>query len=153
MPATRTRKPASRRVAAIAPSTGGPLEDLVRKALTERTRRRLDLNEGDAIPEGIENLLNAAARDVAESAVEFGVMRDLQEVVYSAASADSIMTRDELALLSAAGELAVKKKALEAAGFSRGEAMQILVAEVSAGALSWQPTRGFGYRSARPGVR
>jgi hypothetical protein len=48
MPATCTRKPASRPVAATAPSTDGPLEDLVRRALTERMRRRLRLNEGDA---------------------------------------------------------------------------------------------------------
>jgi hypothetical protein len=153
MPATRTRKPASRPVAATAPSTDGPLEDLVRRALTERMRRRLRLNEGDAIPEGIENVLNAAARDAAKSAVELGVMRDLHEVVYSVARADAIMTADELALLKAAEELAVKRKALEAASFSREEAMQILVAEVSAGTLSWQPARGFGDHSVRPGVR
>jgi hypothetical protein len=150
MPATRTRKPAPRRVAAIAPSTDGRVEDLVRKALTERMTRRLRLNEGDAIPEGIQNVLDAAARDAAKSTVELGVMRDLQEVVYSVARTDAFMTRDELALLKAAEELAVKGKALEAAGFSREEAMQILVAEVSGGSLSWQPAEAFGHRSALP---
>lgn len=60
------------------------------------------------------------------------------------------MTRDELGLLKAAEELAVKRKALEAAGFSREEAMQILVAEVSGGSSSWQPAEGSPYRSALP---
>jgi hypothetical protein len=139
MPAARSRKPASSRLAAVAPSTAGPLENLVREALTERMRRRLHLNEHDEIPEGIQNLLNTAAKDAADSAVEIGLMGELQEVVSYVARVHATMTVSELALLKAAEELAVKKKALEAAGFSRAEAMQILVAEVSAGIQLWQP--------------
>jgi hypothetical protein len=136
MPATRTRKAAPRKLAAVSPPAAGPLEKLIKDKVTVRIRERLDLDDRDAIPEAIQNLVDTAARDVTQNAIEIAVIREVKEAARSLrswSSSGAITTPADLVLLQGAENLAVKRRALQGAGFSREEAMRILVAEISAG--------------------
>jgi hypothetical protein len=141
MPASRTRKATPRRLAAASPPTAGPLQDQIKDEVSARIRGRLGLGERDALPEAIENLVDAAARDVTENAVEIAVIREVEEAarhLRGSASSGAITSPPDLGILQDAETLAVKRKALQGAGFSREEAMRILVAEISAGAgVKW----------------
>jgi hypothetical protein len=100
-------------------------------------RRRLSLAERERLPDAVKKLIDAAARDVAEAAVEIAVLREVEEAARSAARAprmgsDKVTAQSDLPLLERAENLAAKKKALEAAGFSTDEAMRILIAEIAA---------------------
>jgi hypothetical protein len=90
-------------------------------------RRRLGLEESDNVPADVQGLVDSAVREVAESAMATGVMRELENATRRAD------TSPDIEILAEAEYLAVKKKALQAAGFSNDEAMQLLVAEVTAG--------------------
>lgn len=137
MPATRTRKATPRRLSAVSHATAEPLQKLIRDEVTMRIRERLRLGSGEPIPEAIQELVDAATRDVTENAVEIAVIREVEEAARYLRGSESsgvITTRPDLGTLQTAENLAVKVKALQAAGFSRDEAMRILVAEISAGA-------------------
>jgi hypothetical protein len=140
MPSSRTRKTTPRRLAAASPPTAGPLQNQIKDEVSSRIRGRLGLGERDALPEAIENLVDAAARDVTENAVEIAVIREVEQAArHLRGSASSAITSPpDLGILQGAETLAVKRKALQGAGFSREEAMRILVAEISAGAgVKW----------------
>ena len=98
------------------------------------------LNERDPIPEAIQSLVDEAARNVAENAVEIAVIREVDEVARHLARGSSrsgsevVTTSPDFVFLQDAEKLAAKSKALQGAGFSREEAMRLLVAEISAGA-------------------
>lgn len=103
-------------------------------------RPRLGLHEREPIPEPIQSLVDAAARDVAENAVEIAVIHEVEETARNLARVSSAWpTSDvrtvsfDLDLLQDAEKLAAKSKALQGAGFTREEALRLLVAEISAG--------------------
>jgi hypothetical protein len=135
---TRTRKAPSRRPATVSPPTAGPLEQQINHQVSAKIRTRLRLHERDPIPEAIQSLVDAAARNVAENAVEIAVIREVDEVARHLARGSSwdseVVSSPDFVLLQDAEKLAAKSKALQGAGFSRDETMRLLVADVSAGA-------------------
>jgi hypothetical protein len=135
---TRTRKAPSRRPATVSPPTAGPLEKQINHQVSAKIRTRLRLHEGDPIPEAIQSLVDAAARNVAENAVEIAVIREVDEVARHLARGSSwnseVVSSPDFELLQDAEKLAAKSKALQGAGFSRDETMRLLVADISAGA-------------------
>jgi hypothetical protein len=100
----------------------------------------LRLNERDPIPGAIQGLVDEAARNVAENAVEIAVIREVDQVarrlalLSSRSDSEVVTTSPDFAFIQDAERLATKSKALQGAGFSRDEAMRLLVAEISAGA-------------------
>jgi hypothetical protein len=138
--ATRTRKAPSSRAAAVSPPTAGPLEKQINHEVSAKIRTRLRLHERDPIPEAIQSLVDAAARNLAENAVEIAVIREVDQVTRNLARNSSwsdsevVPTSPDFVFLQDAERLATKSKALQGAGFSRDEAMRLLVAEISAGA-------------------
>jgi hypothetical protein len=135
---TRTRKAPSRRPATVSPPTAGPLEKQINHQVSAKIRTRLRLHERDPIPEAIQSLVDAAARNVAENAVEIAVIREVDEVARHLARGSSwdseVVSSPDFVLLQDAEKLAAKSKALQGAGFSRDETMRLLVADISAGA-------------------
>jgi hypothetical protein len=102
-------------------------------------KQRLGLPQGEKIPAPVQNLVDSAARDAAENTIEIAVIREIEKATTRlaratpSASSQSPTTASDVSLLQDAEELAARKKALEAAGFSGDEAMRILIAEVTAG--------------------
>jgi hypothetical protein len=102
-------------------------------------KQRLGLPQGEKIPAPVQNLVDSAARDAAENTIEIAVIREVEKATTRlaratpSASSQSPTTASDVSLLQDAEELAARKKALEAAGFSGDEAMRILIAEVTAG--------------------
>ncbi|MGH3119257.1 MAG: hypothetical protein ACRDQ2_19510 [Gaiellales bacterium] len=100
----------------------------------------MGLRDGEVIPKAIQSLVDAAARDVAENAVEIAVIREVDAAARHLArvppfsGSELVATSSPVVFLQGAEELAAKSKALQGAGFSREEAMRLLVAEISAGA-------------------
>ena len=142
MSANRRRKTASRQVGAAPPvARAGPLENRIKKDVTTGMKQRLGLTESEKIPAPIQDLVDSAARDAAENAVEIAVIREVEDVTTRLArgapgnsgGSRSPTTFSDVSLLQDAEQLAAKKKALEGAGFSNEEAMRILIAEVTGG--------------------
>jgi hypothetical protein len=137
---TRTRKARSSRPAAVNPPAAGPLEKQINHEVSAKIRTRLRLNDRDPIPEAIQSLVDAAARNVAENAVEIAVIREVDQVTrhltrsLSWSDSEVVPTSPDFVFIQDAERLAAKSKALQGAGFSREEAMRLLVAEISAGA-------------------
>src|SRR5215211_5903769 len=128
MSASRRRKTASRQVALAAPAaTAGPLENRIKEEVSAGMKQRLGLSESETIPAPIQDLVDAAARDAAENAVEIAVIREVEDVTTRLARGSpgtrskSPTNLSDVSLLQDAEELAAKKKALEAAGFSSDE--------------------------------
>jgi hypothetical protein len=102
-------------------------------------KQRLGLPAGENIPAPVQDLVDSAARDAAENTIEIAVIREVERATTRmargtpSASMQSPTALSDVALLQDAEELAARKKALEAAGFSSEEAMRILIAEVAAG--------------------
>jgi hypothetical protein len=105
-------------------------------------KQRLGLSESEQIPAPIQDLVDSAARDAAENAVGIAVIREVEDVTTRLARGSSPgpygrskspTNLSDVSLLQDAEQLAAKKKALEAAGFSSDEAMRILIAEVAGG--------------------
>jgi hypothetical protein len=136
------------------PTAPGPLVRRITREATTQMRRQLGLAERARLPDGIKHLIDAAARDIVESALEAAVAREVtgtaERMARSARrGSNSVSPPSDLSLLEAglslrpsdfsrpllekAKALAANKNALEAAGFSREEAMQIVVAEIAAG--------------------
>lgn len=138
---TRTRKAPSNRPATRQSSdAAGPLEKRINHEVSANIRLRLRLNERDPIPGAIQGLVDEAARNVAENAVEIAVIREVDQVarrlalLSSRSDSEVVTTSPDFAFIQDAERLATKSKALQGAGFSRDEAMRLLVAEISAGA-------------------
>jgi hypothetical protein len=116
-------------------------------------KQRLGLAKSENVPAPIQDLVDSAARDAAENAVEIAVIREVEEVTTRLArvssgrndGSKSPTASSDVSLLREAEQLAAKKKALEAAGFSSDEAMRILIAEVVGGhsrrRISWRAWR------------
>lgn len=136
-----------------APAAPGPLVRRITREATVQMRRQLGLAERARLPDGIKPLIDAAARDIVESALDVAVAREVagtaERMARSARrGSNNASTPSDLSLLEAglsfrlsdvsrpllekAKALAAEKNALETAGFSSEEAMQILVAEIAA---------------------
>jgi hypothetical protein len=115
------------------------LENSLREAVTAGMKQRLGLSTSERIPATIQDLVDSAARDAAGNAIEIAVIREVKTATTRLArqptgvNSQSPTSMSDVSLLQDAEELAARKKALEAAGFSRDEAMRILIAEVTAG--------------------
>jgi hypothetical protein len=142
MSAQRRRKTASRQVTLAAPApAAGPLETRIKEEVTAGMKQRLGLPDRERIPAPIQELVDSAARDAAKNAIELAVIREVEDATTRLARvsperygrSQSPTNPSDVSLLHDAEQLAAKKKALEAAGFSRDEAMRILVAEVTGG--------------------
>lgn len=139
MSAERRRRAAPKQAPA-ASRAPGPFERRIKDEVTAGMKQRLGLAEAEQMPAAIQQLVDAAARDVAENTVEIAVIREVEDVADRMAhgwlgggSHVPDQLASELRLLQGAEQLAARKKALEAAGFSPEDAMRILVAEISAG--------------------
>jgi hypothetical protein len=110
-------------------------------------KQRLGLLKGEKIPAPVQDLVDSAARDAAENTIEIAVIREVEKATTRmargspSARPESPTNISDVPLLQDAEDLAARKKALEAAGFSSDEAMRILIAEVTAG---HRHTRGSG---------
>jgi hypothetical protein len=154
MPATRnaTHVAATNDVEAAtsndaAPAAAGPLVQRITREATVQMRTRLGLAERARLPDGIKHLIDAAARDIVESALEAAVAREVtgtaERMARRSPEESNLSLLEEglsirpshfsAPLLAKAKALTAEKNALEAAGFSSEEAMQILVAEIAAG--------------------
>jgi hypothetical protein len=142
MSANRRRKAASRQGAPATPvARAGPLENRIKEEVTAGMKQRLGLAKSENVPAPIQDLVDSAARDAAENAVEIAVIREVEEVTTRLArvshgrneGSKSPTASSDVSLLREAEQLAAKKKALEAAGFSSDEAMRILIASVVGG--------------------
>lgn len=140
MPASRRRKTPSRHLGpAAAAATAGPLEDRIKEEVTAGMKQRLGLPEGEKIPVPVQDLVDSAARDAAENTIEIAVIREVEKATTRmargspGARSESPANVSDVPLMQDAEDLAARKKALEAAGFSSDESMRILIAEVTAG--------------------
>jgi hypothetical protein len=130
----RRRKP-------VASSTGGrtesvgPLERQMREELGTAVTRRLGLNGRETIPTDVQELVDAAAHELAESSVVAAIFKEVTRVAPQPLGASSgsgtVGAPADQTLLRDAERLAAKRKALRIAGFSNDEAMRLLVAEVN----------------------
>jgi hypothetical protein len=137
----------------VAPAAAGPLVQRITREATMEMRKRLGLAEKARLPDGIKHLIEAAAREIVESALEVAVGLEVTATAKRMAHDSRSRSNDASApsdlplldeglrlrsvdvsrpLLEKARGLAAEKNALEAAGFSSEEAMRILVAEIAA---------------------
>jgi hypothetical protein len=135
MSASRTRR--APRVKQIAASTSAvaPLQSDVRRQLSAAVKDRLGLPEGEPVPAEIQGLVDSAAREVAEGAVESTLVQAVARLqpatLNGHARSEPRRAASDPALLQEAARLAAKRKSLQVAGFSSDEAMRLLVAEVT----------------------
>src|SRR5437773_139246 len=81
MPATQKRRAPSTHVEAapeVAPAAAEPLLERITHGAAMEIRRQLSLAEGARLPYGIKHLIDVAAREVVESAVEVAVAREVR---------------------------------------------------------------------------
>jgi hypothetical protein len=123
------------------PAAARPLESEIKEEVTARMKQRLGLAENEQIPPEIQEIVDSAAREIAESTVATAVTREVENVarrlrpssINASGGAQAVTPASDLPLLEEAKYLATRKKALEAMGFSSEEAMRIIVAEVAGG--------------------
>lgn len=123
----------------------------IEKSATSKMRRRLGLGPTDPIPKEVLTLIREQATAVAGTAVELGASRDaqaaarefgravtvedFQEKLSAARNGIQVIGKSQdvdTILRERATMLWKKKTALEAAGFSTAEAMQIVLADIAA---------------------
>lgn len=127
------------------------LEDEIKKTVASRMKQRLGLKANQSLPAEVRTLIDTASKTAAESSLELAVARDVEEIAADTARG-SVLNRFDakvglaqkgLAHISKSDDvqkilkqraemLAAKKKALETAGFSSQEAMEILLADIAA---------------------
>ena len=126
------------------------IESDIEKVVAERMGERLGVAP-DSLPSDLKSLIATTSVAAAQRAVEFAVTKDLEEAVGDVTRGSVLgrfdarvdVARQGLDHISASNDvkqimkkraemLAEKKKALEAAGFSAQEAMEILLADIAA---------------------
>src|SRR5262249_1490460 len=136
------------------PAATGPLVQSITREVSRQMRMRLGLAERARLPDGIKHMIETAARDTVETGLTVAVGREVTATVQRMVRDSRSQSNDVSApsdfplldeglsfrsvdvsrpLLERAKGLAAEKHALEAAGFSSEEAMQILVAEIASG--------------------
>jgi hypothetical protein len=127
------------------------IEEEIKQTVESRMRERLGIPPRQSLPDEVETLVASAAATAAQRSIELGVSRDVEEIATDI-SRGSLLNRfdakvdlarkglDHIAasddvheiMKRRADMLAAKKEALEAAGFSSQEAMDILLADIAA---------------------
>jgi hypothetical protein len=126
------------------------IESDIQKTVSKRMGERLGVAPS-ALPNDLKNLIMAVSATAAQRAVEFAVTKDIEEAVGDVTRGsilDRFDTRVDVArqgldhiaasndvqaiMKKRATMLAQKKQALETAGFSSQEAMDILLADIAA---------------------
>jgi hypothetical protein len=127
------------------------VEDDINEAVTARMRERLGIGSEQPLPDDVKTLIGSAAATAAQRSIELAVTRDVEEISTDVARGsllnrfdakvdlarkglDHIVASDDVheIMKRRADMLAAKKEALEAAGFSSQEAMEILLADIAA---------------------
>lgn len=127
------------------------VEDDINEAVTARMRERLGIASEQPLPADVKTLIGTAATTAAQRSIELAVTRDVEEISTDVARGsllsrfdakvdlarkglDHIVQSDDVheIMKRRADMLAAKKEALEAAGFSSQEAMDILLADIAA---------------------
>jgi hypothetical protein len=127
------------------------IEDEIKQTVESRMRERLGVPPRQALPDEVVALVASAAATAAQRSIELGVTRDVEEISADVARGsllnrfdakvdlarkglDHIVASDDVheIMKRRADMLAAKKEALEAAGFSSQEAMDILLADIAA---------------------
>jgi hypothetical protein len=127
------------------------IEDEIKQTVESRMRERLGIPPRQSLPDEVESLVASAAATAAQRSIELGVVRDVEEISADVARGsllnrfdakvdlarkglDHIVASDDVheIMKRRADMLAAKKEALEAAGFSSQEAMDILLADIAA---------------------
>lgn len=126
------------------------IEGDIKKVVSKRMGERLGVTPG-ALPNDLKNLIATVSATAAQRAVELAVTKDLEEAVGDVTRGSVLgrfdarvdLARQGLDHISASNDvkeimrkraemLAEKKQALETAGFSSQEAMDILLADIAA---------------------
>ena len=126
------------------------LERDIQKVVSKRMGERLGVTPG-SLPNDLKGVIETASAAAAQRAVDLAVTKDLEEAVGDVTRGSVLgrfdarvgLARQGLDHISASNDvkqimrkraemLAEKKKALEAAGFSTQEAMDILLADIAA---------------------
>lgn len=126
------------------------VESDIQKVVTKRMEQRLGVASG-SLPADVKELISTASAAASQRAIEFAVIKDLEEAVGDVSRGSVLdrfdarvdVARKGLDHISASNDvqqimkkratlLADKKKALENAGFSTQEAMDILLADIAA---------------------
>lgn len=126
------------------------IEGDIQKVVSKRMGERLGVAPG-ALPNDLKSLINTVSATAAQRAVELAVTKDLEEAVGDVTRGSVLgrfdarvdLARQGLDHISASNDvkeimrkraemLAEKKQALETAGFSSQEAMDILLADIAA---------------------
>jgi hypothetical protein len=140
MSANQRRRATTPKQRSSSPSSATPLENQIKDEVTEAMKQRLNLAGSESVPAPIQEIVDSAAREIAESSIANAVIQEVESVTrrlgrnpkHVRNGAQAVATSDP-PLLREAEYLAAKKKALQATGFSSEEAMRILVAEVAGG--------------------
>ncbi len=125
------------------------LTDRLRAEVGQSVRKRLGLAAGAPIPPSVQSIIDTAVLTASRQAIELGVTKDAEQaandtsvqVVFDGFAEKVSVARqgidliqgsqDVQAILQRRAELLwAKRRALEAAGFSSTEAMQIILAEL-----------------------
>jgi hypothetical protein len=131
--------------------SGGSVEQDIRKSVEKSMKKRLGLTGNKKLPADVAALITSASATAAAKAIEMEVFRGAEEAARGFTASDAISKFNvkakiaEQSLTAIAGSndvgsilkkrsdmLAAKKKALETAGFTSGEAMQILLGDIAA---------------------
>src|SRR4051794_27361352 len=112
------RRGAAREPRAAISARATPLETRIKREVKVGIKRRLGLNEGDRLPDGVQALVDSAAHEVAEGSLAISVLREVEAVTKRIGrsrddrNGTAAVTRySEMGLLVEAEYLAAKKKA------------------------------------------
>jgi hypothetical protein len=127
------------------------VEEDIKQTVTQRMKERLAVADGGQIPPELQKAIDAAAGAAAQRSLELGLTRDIDEAVSDVtrgsligrfdsrvgaarAGLDHIVANDDVQQImrQRAQMLSQKKKALEDAGFTTEQAMEILLADIAA---------------------
>ena len=144
-PTTRDRPVPTRAVGVKA------VEEDIKQTVLKRMKERLAVTDGGTIPAELQTAIAGAAATAAQRSIELSVTRDIDEAVSNVtrgsligrfdsrvgaarAGLDHIAASDDVQQImkKRAEMLAAKKKALEAAGFTTEQAMEIVLADIAA---------------------
>lgn len=130
------------------PITVKPVEDKIRKSMSKKMADQLGIEE---LPAEMKTAVDAAAAGAAQQVVELGLVKVAEEAARDVSRANLLDRFDDKLQLAAAGIahlgqssqvdtvlknraelLAKKKQSLVTAGFTDGEAMQIILSDIAA---------------------
>lgn len=130
---------------------GTQVEKDIKSSVEKAMRARLGLTGRAKLPGDVQTLIDSASSTAAAKALEVNVIKEVEDAARDATSGDVLarftskarLAEQGLAHIAGSSEvdkilqsranlLAAKKKALEAAGFTSSEAMEIVLADIAA---------------------